>query len=340
MITIENQIERYINCPQISIIIPCYNIDKYLSNCIESVLGQTFVDFELILINDGSTDNTLNICEQYAKLDNRIRVYSHENKGVSYTRNRGIELAQGNYIMFIDGDDYVKNDMLEHFTFQLKKDSWPMCGMLLVDGIEEEERSNYKELLKKVPEKIVSCFDIFRIISHHNLSTPCCRLYDKKILKDKQIRFYEFISYQEDFIFNLEYCKHIKEVILLDYYGYYYVKHASSSTSIYHKYFEHIDLLFDLLKKNSHNAEDIISIKQIIFDTVLKKLANEFHENSKTSIIKKRKVIKIIVQSDYFKYIYNYIIISSINPIFKVLLLTKNSYLLLIFFCLKFKKIW
>lgn len=323
---------------KISIIIPCYNIETHLPKCIDSVLRQTFTDFELLLINDGSTDGTLEVCKEYKNKDSRIKVYSHKNRGVSYTRNRGIDLAQGDYIMFVDGDDFVKKDIIEQFMPHLKKDSWPMCGMLLVKNGVEEERVLYKEMLKSIPYNKVSSNEIFKVITYHNLSTPCCRLYDIKILKDKHIKFKEDISYQEDLIFNLEYSKFIKEIILLDYYGYYYVQHQLSSSSQYHKNFSHIDLLFKLLKDIPQNIQERNYAKKIILDTVLKKVINEFHPKSNTSLAKKRDILKNIFYSEYFAFSNDYTSSLTIHPVFRFLLKSKNSFLLSIFLYLKFQK--
>jgi glycosyltransferase involved in cell wall biosynthesis len=95
----------------ISIIIPVYNIERYLSNCLDSILTQTFTDIEVIVINDGSTDRSGKIADEYEKKDHRIKVYHQHSKGVSSARNKGIELATGEYIGFVDGDDYVTEDM-------------------------------------------------------------------------------------------------------------------------------------------------------------------------------------------------------------------------------------
>lgn len=92
--------------PQISIIVPVYNTEKYLHRCIKSILSQSFTDFELLLINDGSTDNSGGICDEYSNKDNRIQVIHKPNAGVSDTRNRGLDIAQGKYILFLDADDY------------------------------------------------------------------------------------------------------------------------------------------------------------------------------------------------------------------------------------------
>ena len=101
------------NSDFISIIIPVYNTEKYLSECINSILNQTYENFELLLIDDGSTDESLKICNDFKEKDGRVKVFHHENHGVSYTRNRGITLSKGDYIAFIDADDYILPQYLE-----------------------------------------------------------------------------------------------------------------------------------------------------------------------------------------------------------------------------------
>ena len=98
---------------KISIIVPVYNIKEYLPSCLDSIIAQSFTDFELILIDDGSSDGSGDICEYYSLLDNRIRVYHKTNEGVSKARNFGIEIAEGEWIAFIDGDDYIVPEYLE-----------------------------------------------------------------------------------------------------------------------------------------------------------------------------------------------------------------------------------
>ena len=99
--------------PKISIIVPIYNVELYLPRCIDSVLSQSFSDFELVLINDGSTDQSGDICDEYATKDSRIKVIHQDNKGVSYARNRGLDVATGEYIAFVDPDDYIDGRMYE-----------------------------------------------------------------------------------------------------------------------------------------------------------------------------------------------------------------------------------
>lgn len=102
--------------PRISVIVPVYNAEKYLTQCVESILRQDFTDFELLLINDGSKDKSGLICDEYAQKDQRVKVFHKENSGVSSTRNLGIDKAQGEYIAFIDSDDYVDSNYLSILT--------------------------------------------------------------------------------------------------------------------------------------------------------------------------------------------------------------------------------
>ena len=107
---------------KISIIIPVYNSAKYLRKCLNSIINQTFDNIEIICINDGSTDNSLSIINEYAKIDSRIKVYTIENKGVSAARNYGILVATGEYIGFVDSDDYIDLNYYEEMMKQIKEE--------------------------------------------------------------------------------------------------------------------------------------------------------------------------------------------------------------------------
>lgn len=107
--------------PEISIIVPVYNVDKYLNRCIESLVNQTFKNIEIILINDGSTDNSKKICENWMDKDNRIKLINQENKGLADARNKGIKYARGKYIGFVDSDDWITNNMYENLYDIIKR---------------------------------------------------------------------------------------------------------------------------------------------------------------------------------------------------------------------------
>ena len=107
--------------PLFSIIIPVYNVEKYLNKCVDSVLNQTFTDFEVILVDDGSTDNCPAICDSYAEKDKRVKVIHKPNGGLINARKSGLEIADGNYIGFVDSDDWIEPEMYELFANMIKK---------------------------------------------------------------------------------------------------------------------------------------------------------------------------------------------------------------------------
>lgn len=129
--------DKYI--PKISVIVPVYNVEKYIGQCIESILNQTFRDFELILINDGSFDYSYKICREFAKKDARISLFSQENKGQAAARNLGIENACGEYLTFIDSDDYVTSDYLEKLYHTLTK---YQCDIVMTGYYRYDEQTN------------------------------------------------------------------------------------------------------------------------------------------------------------------------------------------------------
>ncbi|HEL7541574.1 TPA: glycosyltransferase, partial [Enterococcus faecalis] len=129
--------------PKISIIVPVYNVEKYLEKCVRSILAQTFTDFELILVDDGSPDSSGAMCDQFAEQDERVKVIHKENGGLSDARNAGIEIATGEYLGFVDSDDYIADDMYELlYTNIVKEDAdLSICGIYDVyEGKEPVEK--------------------------------------------------------------------------------------------------------------------------------------------------------------------------------------------------------
>lgn len=134
--------------PEISIIVPVYKVEKYLSKCVDSILAQTFTDFELILVDDGSPDSCGKICDEYALKDSRIKVIHKENGGLSDARNAGIAVAKGEYLGFVDSDDYIAPDMYELLYRLIRENDADIsiCDAVLVD---EETEVNYVDSEKK-----------------------------------------------------------------------------------------------------------------------------------------------------------------------------------------------
>ena len=169
----------------ISIVVPVYNVDRYLNKCVETLVNQTYKNIEILLINDGSTDNSSNLCNEWIKRDNRIRVFHKKNGGLSDARNYGIEKARGKYISFIDSDDYIKLNMLSILHYYLIKNNADISivSYLMVD-------ENYDNLLdNNIPEKECISFtkeEAIKELFHDNSigNYAWNKLYKKSLFKE------------------------------------------------------------------------------------------------------------------------------------------------------------
>lgn len=143
--------------PLISIIVPVYNVENYIDKCLQSILNQSYENLEVLLIDDGSVDHSGEICDDYARMDKRIRVFHQINKGVSSARNKGLELSAGKYIVFIDADDYVKPDYLEILYGDMEEYQVDIvsCELVpVVEGKQTDDRHtiNYKRVISNQNE--------------------------------------------------------------------------------------------------------------------------------------------------------------------------------------------
>ena len=179
--------------PSISVISPIYNMERLLSKCIDSILAQTFNDFELILIDDGSTDRSGVICDKYATRDSRIKVIHKKNEGVSIARQLGIDFAQGEYTIHIDPDDWVEPKMLEELYKKAKSEH---ADMVICDYYVNRHDNQYHEVQKPTAlDAETVLHDIFRGL-HANCWNKLIR---RSCYTEYDIRFPENLSYREDF---------------------------------------------------------------------------------------------------------------------------------------------
>ena len=212
--------------PQISIVVPVYNVEKYLERCIDSILAQTFTDFELLLINDGSKDSSGLICDKYAEKDSRIRVFHKENEGVSRARNLGISNARGRWLGFIDSDDWVDKEYLHCFgdVFNYPDDIIVIQGMERIDGI--QGRTLWQV---KYPNKCLGKTDLGNGIAHFRLlhsGFPVLKLFNLCIIKQYRILFDTKISYHEDHLYVFNYLKYVTRIYLSEGVAYKYMYNA------------------------------------------------------------------------------------------------------------------
>lgn len=198
----------------ISIIIPIYNVEKYLYKCVESVLVQSYRNIEIILIDDGSTDKSAEICDELAKLDKRIYVIHQKNKGVSYSRNLGISKAKGNYIAFLDSDDTVEKNIYEKMYENIKRES-AECSVI---GIKRSYEYDQKITVQTKENKIYlmsgeEALDYAMDKSDLWVGYPFNKLFKKEILDKYKIRFDENLIINEDSLFCYQYLSHCNKVV-------------------------------------------------------------------------------------------------------------------------------
>ncbi len=192
----------------ISVIIPVYNSAAQLPRCIESVLAQTYSDFELLLLDDGSSDNSYDVCRKYEAQDHRVHAFTHENSGVSATRNWGLELARGEYVQFIDSDDYIQANMMEALLSAMNEGN----ADLVICGLKEANAQgawlNLPSIQKTIPLLALES-EYPDIFEHYLLNSPCNKLYQKEKITHL---FSKSLSMGEDLLFNLEYMHNVERI--------------------------------------------------------------------------------------------------------------------------------
>ena len=213
----------------ISVIVPVYNVEEYLEECLESIRHQSYTDIEVILVNDGSTDSSKEICERFCQADSRFKLINQENQGQSVARNRGVKESVGQFIMFVDSDDVINTNVLEVLLPYMKTD---------VDIVEcRMTRKKEEFFLNKTStivfegnskEAILNCI-AFKEVKYCAFK----KLYRREIVE--KIPFLEGYIY-EDVFTGINYLKHIRKIVVIDYIGYYYrVRPNSTMTKTFHE---------------------------------------------------------------------------------------------------------
>ena len=207
----------------ISVIVPVYNVEKYLEECLDSIQNQTYTDIEVILVNDGSTDNSKEICEEYCKQDSRFKLINQANQGQSVARNHGVAASTGEFIAFVDSDDIIRQDYLEVLIRYMSEE---------VDIVESQFTVHKKEFFNENYKEINVIFEgdseeAVKAVPKHVLSVnPVTKLYRRSVV--------EAVPYLEGLIFEDIYSgvgmlKYIRRIIKSDYTGYYYRQHGTST---------------------------------------------------------------------------------------------------------------
>ena len=247
----------------ISIVVPVYNVEKYIKKCVNSIMKQTYHNLEILLINDGSTDNSGEICQDLQKKDNRIKVFNKENEGLGYTRNYGIEKAKGKYISFIDSDDFIKDNYIELLYNSMKNNNVDIvyCGhnKYYDENHVYEELNYYKneyikkeDIFRKIIIEMIGSMPNIREDKRVSMSA-CEAMYSLELIKNKKIKFESERKYiSEDLIFQIEILNEVKSVYFLDSNLYFY--RVNNNQSLTHKF----DI--DNVNKNIIMCEKIINV--------------------------------------------------------------------------------
>ena len=317
---------------KISIIVPIYNSEKYLDKCISSIQNQTINEIEIILVNDGSTDNSKDICNYYSCIDKRIKVINIKNKGVSNARNTGIRNATGKYIMFVDSDDYVDPNWCEEMLKETQdnKDNFIVCGYKILNRREKNKKIQYNLLDENKEVTRLYKNDFFLLYIQNLLNSPCNKIFESKIIKENNILYDINLSLGEDLLFNLQYLQYVSgdiRVINKCTYNYIWEEKISLDNKYYPKLFEIYKGVYHKLYKslieNDSNMEKYEPIywKRYFF-MMEKVLLNTFSKENKDSILKKLKTNNYILNQKDFKTSLNYL---DNNDIKKIYLLSLKS---------------
>ena len=309
----------------ISVIIPTYNNGKFLDKCIESILSQTFCDFVLLIINDGSTDNTIDILKYYGQKDKRIKLFNIENNGVSFARNLGISKAKGEYICFIDSDDWVEKDYLSQFVSKIQN-SKTLIIQEIFQNRNSKKYNNIKFDIKKDLEVLM--------LEYHfmSLGYPFAKLYHTETIKKNNIKFNHSVSYGEDQMFFFEYITYVDSIYMLNYRGYHYNYNSTSLSTKIHPfvsfYTYHVSLI-NLIKyiNNFCKSDKVLNnVYKTDWDIIEAGIDHGFILSKKESTFSGLKLLSKSLNKNYYKYS------NSVNRKIIYILLKTGLYNFLLFY--------
>lgn len=283
--------------PIVSIIVPVYNVEDYLKICLDSIINQTYKNLEIILVNDGSTDRSGKICDEYSKVENRIFVKHNENHGVSYSRNYGINLAKGKYLMFIDSDDSIKPTYVEKMVSAIEEQE----NIDLVICRYENIYYNYKNEIVVNNKELTGNYAKDLIKLYFSSCGPYVKLFKTEIITKWNIHFPEDISFSEDRIFNYEYVKHIRRYSFIDEVLYSYShknENSLSKSRSYKSYNDAIKVLkaekIFLNEIRAENKDIILTNSAISYLSMFSKLAENKYNSYSLFLIRVKEIKKIL----------------------------------------------
>lgn len=265
----------------LSIIIPVYNIEDYLPRCVDSILTQTYQDLELLLINDGSTDKSGEICDNYAKKDSRVRVFHQVNAGVSAARNAGLENAQGNWIAFVDGDDWIEKDSLSKIMNSYQDNE---IDIIYARSFVNNERAIGEERYSFPSSYSNQIYDgvVTAIQKNYMRGSVCGTIFSQKLLSSNKIKFPLGLKNGEDSIFSLITLIYAEKVGFVNnhYYNVYEREGSASRNWTFDRVFHMINnvkYLNNYTKNNESLSSEALSLLDLSKYGVVSNIYNNFH---------------------------------------------------------------
>ncbi|MDC2864547.1 glycosyltransferase [Bacillus sp. BP-3] len=295
---------------KVSVIIPVYNAGKYITQCVESLLNQTLEQCEFIFINDGSTDNSREIIEGYKELDRRIILINQENQGVSIARNKGLSVATGEYVGFVDADDYIEGKMYEILYNSAKQDD---CDVVIsnINGEMEGHKVAIRypfpvdTVLKKeyIYQELLPYF-----LKTDHLNTAVNKIYKNKIMNENDVKFPEKVTLGEDGMFNIEFFSNATSMKYINYAGYHYREVTGSATrNIVEKdYFKRAVEVYNMdLPQIYTDKVDKVMVHQLksikFINNVMSYIYIYFTPSKDVSFSMRYKYVKNMIQNKYVR---------------------------------------
>lgn len=284
----------------LSIIICAYNGEDYIQECLDSVINQTLKDIEIICVNDGSTDKTLDIMNEYAKIDNRIKVINHENVGLAASRNRALEIASGEYVMFVDCDDYIRLDaayLLYHYAADNDQDMLSFSGNNFYNDSKELLNNpywNFEWLPKKFNLKKFNHTDCLHFM-HKMAVSSCLTIYKRDFIKQNDIKFPDGLCF-EDNVFFLKSLIQAKSCGILNEKLYYRRIHSLSITQNWNSHFgdflQVTIIVLEYLKKSQINEQTFTNYVNLHLEILLNNFVKLNRTDKRTYIKDVKKILK------------------------------------------------